>query len=182
MKMKAHLKTAAMAVALIWIVFLVDTILPLDLRHLGIRPRHLGGLIGIPLAPLLHGSLNHIIANTGALFVLLLLTLAAAPRQAASAIAVIVFLGGVMVWLFGSGRTVHIGASGLIFGLIGFLVCIGLFRKEWTALAISLLVLVLYGGALMSLLIAAPGISWSGHFFGFLSGVLAAWWMRGDKR
>jgi membrane associated rhomboid family serine protease len=181
-KITQHVKTAAMTVVCIWLVFLADWVLPVDFRGLGIRPREIGGLLGIPLAPVLHGSLAHLLANSGALFVLLLLTLAFSPRLAATAIGTIVLMGGGLVWLFGSGRTVHIGASGLIFGLIGFLVCMGLFRKEWTALVVSVLVLGLYGGALLSLLVATPGISWSGHFYGFLCGVLTAWWLRNSSR
>ena len=83
-----------------------------------------------------------------------------------------------MVWLVGRPETVHIGASGVIFGLIGYLMFLGLFRRNWKAVIISVVVTLFYGGALYSFLVYVPGISWSGHFFGFLSGVLAAWWVR----
>jgi membrane associated rhomboid family serine protease len=91
------------------------------------------------------------------------------------ALLTIMLLGGGLVWLFGRGGAVHIGASGVIFGLIGFLMTMGAFRREWTALIISAAVLILYGGAVQSLLVYIPGTSWSGHLFGFISGVLAAW-------
>ena len=82
---------------------------------------------------------------------------------------------------FGTANTIHIGASGLIFGLIGFLLFSGIFRREWTALFVSLAIGFFYGGALLSLLSVVPGISWSGHFFGFLAGVMAAWWTKANK-
>jgi len=83
-------------------------------------------------------------------------------------------LGGAMVWLLGRAGTVHIGASGIIFGLIGYLMCLGLFQRNWKALVISVVITIVYGGALYSLLMIVPGVSWSGHLFGFLSGVVAA--------
>jgi membrane associated rhomboid family serine protease len=94
------------------------------------------------------------------------------------AILIITLLGGGLVWVFGTANTIHIGASGLIFGLIGFLLFSGIFRREWTALFVSLAIGFFYGGALLSLLSVVPGISWSGHFFGFLAGVMAAWWTK----
>jgi membrane associated rhomboid family serine protease len=84
-------------------------------------------------------------------------------------------LGGLAVWLFGSASAIHIGASGVVFGLVGYLLFIGLFRREWVALAVSAAVFFFYGGALLSLLQLTPGVSWSSHFYGFLAGVLAAW-------
>ena len=97
------------------------------------------------------------------------------------AIGIISILGGGLVWIFGKANTIHIGSSGIIFGLIGFLMFIGVFRREWRALAASAVIFFLYGGALLSLFYTLPGISWEGHFFGFLSGVLAAWWTKSTK-
>lgn len=90
------------------------------------------------------------------------------------ALLIIMLLGGAMVWLLGRAGTVHIGASGIIFGLIGYLMCLGLFQRNWKALVISVVITIVYGGALYSLLMIVPGVSWSGHLFGFLSGVVAA--------
>ena len=159
-----------------WLVYFINFIVPVDLRYYGLRPRHLEGLWGILFSPFLHGNLNHLIANTGALFVLLLVSLSFSRMLTAIAVSVVVFLGGVLVWIFGKPDTIHIGSSGIIFGLLGFLLFIGIFRREKIALAVSLAIFILYGGALLSLFYHLPGISWASHFFGFLTGTLAASW------
>jgi membrane associated rhomboid family serine protease len=163
-------------------VYFLNYAVPVDLRLFGLRPRHVNGLWGILTSPFLHGNLNHLIANTGALFVLLVAALAYSRRLALVALLIISVLGGGLVWIFGKANTIHIGASGIIFGLIGFLVFIGLFRREWRAMVLSAGVFILYGGAILSLLDNLPGISWEGHAFGFLSGCLAAWWTKSRKR
>ena len=162
-------------VAILWVVFLVDLILPADLRVLGLRPRSIDGLFGIALMPFLHGNLRHLMANTGALFVLLLVGFSFSRKITFKALMIIWILGGLLVWLFARGNTVHIGASGIIFGLVGYLMMVGFFRRELIALVFSLLVFFLYGGSLITLFIHIPGVSWTGHFFGFLSGITAAW-------
>ena len=195
MKMQKNLKIAAAAVAVLWLVFFINHVTAIDLRLYGLRPRHLEGLLGILLAPFLHVDVAHLIANSGAFFVLLTVSLWFSRRLAIKALLIIIvmgsgvifgligflmFLGG-LVWLLGGSNTVHVGASGVIFGLIGFLMFLGAFRREWTALVISAAVLLLYGGALQTLLIYMPGTSWPGHIFGFISGALAAWWTRKER-
>jgi len=174
--MGQNIRFAAAAIAILWLVYCLNLILAIDLRLYGIAPRQISGLWGIPAAPFLHGDLQHITANSGVLFVLLAVALAYNRARAIKAVLTIMLLGGAMVWLLGRAGTIHIGASGVIFGLIGYLMCLGLFRRNWKAVLISLAVFLLYGGALYSLLTYVPGISWSGHLFGFLSGVAAAWW------
>lgn len=174
MKIRENLMIALAAVALIWAVYLLDLVLPLDLRMFGLRPRRLDGLWGLVFAPFLHGGLRHLTANSGALFVLLAISLSFDRKSAILALAIIALGGGGLVWLFGGGNTVHIGASGVIFGLIGFLLFTGIFQKNVKALAVSAAVFLLYGGVLLALFRYVPGVSWTGHFFGFLSGVLAA--------
>jgi membrane associated rhomboid family serine protease len=181
MRFKQALTAALAVVAILWGIHALNWVLPIELRNFGIRPRAFAGLVGIVGAPLLHGNLNHLIANTSALIVLLTATLAYSRTLAIAALAIIVGMGGLMVWVFGSASATHIGASGVVFGLIGYLLFIGLFRREWIALAVSAAVLLLYGGALLSLLRLDPGVSWSSHFFGFLSGAAAAWSTR-EKR
>ena len=181
-KARTNFETAIIAVVALWLVWLADVLLPVDLRQYGIRPLEVSSLPGILLAPFLHANLPHLIANSGAFFVLLLVSLSFSRRLTIRAAYGIILLGGSMVWFFGSPQTVHIGASGLIFGLIGFLLFAGFFRREWTALFVSVIVFLLYGGALLSLLTYIPGVSWSGHFFGFGAGVLAAWWTRRVNR
>ena len=182
MKIRQNIQTALAAVAILWLMFFINLALPIDLRLYGLRPRHLDGLAGILLTPFLHVDLRHLTANSGVLFVLMTVSLSFSRKLTFRALWIIVLLGGGLVWLSGNEGTIHIGVSGVIFGLIGFLMCLGLFRRDWKALVISLAIFVLYGGALQMLFIYVPGVSWTGHLFGFLTGVLAAWWMRKAKK
>jgi len=178
MNFKRAIKLALTMIVALWGIHALNWFLPIDLRYFGIQPRSMEGLVGIAAAPFLHGNLNHLIANSSALFVLLAAALAYNRKSAFAALAIIIGLGGLMVWVFASASAIHIGASGVVFGLIGYLLFVGIFRREWIALTVSAVVLLLYGGALLSLLRIIPGVSWSSHFFGFLAGVLAAWWTR----
>jgi membrane associated rhomboid family serine protease len=183
-----NIKTALTAVACLWIIFLLGIILRqfgfADIRSLGIRPREAEGLIGILFCPFLHGNIFHLLSNSFTLFVLILLSLIFFKKLTLPAIVIIILVGGGGVWAFAGGNTVHIGASGLIFGLIGFMISGGIFRRELKALLLSGVILFLYGGLLLTLPVRIPGISWTGHLFGFLSGVFAAWLTRsmGNRR
>jgi membrane associated rhomboid family serine protease len=94
----------------------------------------------------------------------------------------VTLLGGLGVWLFAGSFTNHIGASGLIFGYLGFVLARGLFERSLTWILISFMTLVLYGGLLFGVLPIHPGISWQGHLFGFFAGIGAARLMFPDKR
>ncbi|UCD82370.1 MAG: rhomboid family intramembrane serine protease [Desulfobacterales bacterium] len=181
MKIGQNIRVALGAMVILWLVFFINLVTAVDLRLYGLRPRNIDGLPGILFAPFLHGDLAHLIANTGAFFVLLVVALSFSRRLAVKALLIIIVMGGGLVWLLEGSNTVHIGASGVIFGLIGFLMFLGAFRREWTAVVISAAVLILYGGAVQSLLAYLPGTSWSGHLFGFMSGVLAAWWTKKER-
>ena len=165
-------------IAVLWAVFLVDWLLPVNLCALGIRPRELGGLLGIVLCPFLHANLKHLIANSVALFVLLSLSLTVGRLLTICALLYVLLISGGTVWLLGRAGTVHVGASGLIFGLIGFLAASGILRLEWRALAYAILALFLYGGSLFTLFENQPGVSWLSHVGGFIGGILSAWWLR----
>ena len=180
-RFQAGLQTTLFAITLLYCVYFINFFIPVDLRTYGIRPREIKGLWGIICSPFLHGNYEHLLANTGALFALLLAAFTFSRKLTLTAIFIIMVVGGGLVWVFGAANSIHIGASGVIFGLIGFLMFIGIFRREWKALVISLVICLLYGGALLSLLSVTPGTSWSGHFFGFLSGVMAAWWTKADR-
>jgi len=174
MRLRQNLFLSIYITALPWLVFVADTILPADMRQYGILPRDVAGIKGILFTPFLHGGLRHLVTNTGALFILLTVAFSYSRKLAAWALCIIVLGGGGLVWLFGDGSRVHIGSSGVIFGLIGYLLAIGVYRRDWKALLASVFAGLVYGSTLLSLLVHSPGISWSGHFFGFLSGVLAA--------
>jgi membrane associated rhomboid family serine protease len=175
-------RIALTVVAILWLVYVLNLFWVIDLRVYGIYPRRMYGLWGILFSPFLHYDLRHLMANTGAFFVLLILSLSFSKKLTIIAYAIIALLGGGLVWLFGSSDTVHIGASGIIFGLMAFLMFSGIFRRELKTLFLSLVVFFLYGGALYALFVFEPGISWTGHFFGFLAGALAAWWTKNEQK
>ncbi len=165
----------------IWAVFILDVILPIDFNQYGIRPRTLSGIFGVFLAPFLHGNLPHIISNSIPLFVLTLVLLVFYEKQAIGVILGIVVLGGFAVWLvadFFTPNTVHIGASGLIYGLAAFLILSGIFQRSFTALVISILVFLVYGGIFFYVLPVQPRVSWEGHLFGALAGCYMAYLFR----
>ncbi len=173
-----NVEIALICVALLWGVYLLNLILPFDLRNYGVRPRSISGLPGLLFAPFLHTGAGHLISNSLALAPLLFFSLAYSRKLTLEAVIFIALIGGGGVWLFGKSHTVHIGASGVIFGLIGYLMAVGLFRRELLALLVSIVVASYYGWALFSLFAVSPGLSWTGHFFGFAAGVLAAWLTR----
>ena len=162
-------------VALIWLVEVVDELVfhgALD--RAGIRPRTEGGLWGILFAPFLHLGVAHLIANTVPLLVLGWLVIVRGVRDFLWATLVVVLLGGLGVWLFGRPDTIHVGASGLVFGYLGYLLFRGLWERSAAAIAIALAAGFLYGGALWGVLPGQRGVSWEGHFFGLAGGAGAA--------
>ncbi len=162
-------------VAVIWVVELIDLfILRRALDGFGIRPRTGDGLLGILFAPFLHGGLGHLLANS---FPLLVLGWLVMLRRTADFLAVsllVMLVSGLGTWLFGGPNTIHLGASGLIFGYLGYLLFRGYFERSLVSIVLSIVVGLLYGSALWGLLPSRPGISWEGHLFGFLGGGLAA--------
>lgn len=180
MHVRKNVEIALICVAFLWMVYFIGLILPFDLRSYGIRPRTIKGLLGLIASPFLHSGLGHLVSNSVALAALLSISLMYSRKLTVEVVIISALLGGGFVWLFGSRNTVHVGASGVIFGLVGYLLAIGLFRRELLALAVSLVVFFYYGYTLFSLFVVLPGVSWSGHFFGFASGILAAWLTRRD--
>jgi membrane associated rhomboid family serine protease len=171
----AALRVLGGVVALAWAAELVDVVL-LDERldRYGIEPREREGLRGIVLAPLLHGGLGHLAANTVPFLVLGALVLLRTLRVFAVVTAVVVLVGGVGVWLVGDEGSVHVGASGVVFGYLGFLLLRGVLERTPGSVLVAVVVTVLYGGALAGLVPTDGSVSWEGHLFGFLGGLLAA--------
>jgi len=162
-------------IALLWAVELIDQVFWQGrLDGQGIRPRNLDGLWGIFWAPFLHSDWSHLWANTLPLLSLGWLILLRDLGEFLLVNGLVLLVGGLGTWVFGGPNTVHIGASGLVFGYFGFLLSRGYFEREFMAIALSVLVLVMYSGLLIGILPTHPGISWQGHLFGFLGGILAA--------
>ncbi|MFZ2447346.1 MAG: rhomboid family intramembrane serine protease [Syntrophobacteraceae bacterium] len=182
MQIQRSLAITLSCIAILWAVYFVGLVLPVDIRIYGIRPRRIDGLPGLIFSPFLHFGLRHLLSNTLALAPLLFFSLTYSIRLTMKAVIIIALIGGAGVWLFGQSHTVHIGSSGIAFGLIGYLLAIGLFRKELLAVLVSCVVAFYYGWVLYSLVAVLPGVSWTGHFFGFASGVLAAWSMKQERQ
>ena len=161
--------------ALLYAIEFIDVLDNNALDQDGIRPRTLDGLWGILWAPLLHYGWGHLIANTLPLIVLGFLALLAGIARGLAATGVIWLVAGVGTWLTGETNSVHLGASALIFGWLTFLITRGLFTRSLAQIAIGLVVLFVYGGLLWGVLPGAQGISWQGHLFGAVGGVIAAW-------
>jgi membrane associated rhomboid family serine protease len=161
-------------VGLMWGLEILDTFV---FRHgldtLGILPRNLIGLRGILFAPFLHGSFAHLAANTVPFIVLGWLIMAQSISNFVIVSAICLLVGGFGTWLFGA-TALHIGASGVIFGYLGFLLARYYFDRRLSSGLIALFVGFTYGSVLWGILPSLPGISWEGHLFGFLSGILAA--------
>lgn len=163
-----------LAVTILWLVFFIDIVYPGSFNEHGIVPRTREGFWGIFFAPFLHGNVQHLLSNSGPLFVLTLVLLMFYENLAFKVWTSSIFLGGFLVWIFGREAT-HIGASGLIFSLIGFFLGSGLFRGSFKSLFIAVAIFFLYGGILWGVLPNQEGISWEGHLFGAIAGGLIAW-------
>lgn len=162
-------------VAVAWVLEIGDLLVPgrwMD-SH-GIQPRTLSGLWGILFAPLLHGGLAHLMANTVPFLVLGFLVMLRGLGTFIGVSLLVMVMGGLLVWLLAPSNSIHIGASGLIFGYIGYLLARGYFERNFSSLGIAALVALLYGGAIWGVLPGQPGISWQGHLFGFLAGIATA--------
>ncbi len=170
-----RVKTVGSLLALTWGVQIVNATLGWSLTGLGIHPRTLMGLFGIFLSPFLHLGWAHLMANTTVFLVLASLLMLRGKQQFMAVSLVTMICSGLGVWLTAAPNSVTVGASGIIFGYLGFLLAVGVFEKKLVSLAVGLVVLFLYGGAIWGVLPGAAAVSWQGHLFGFLGGIFAAW-------
>ena len=161
-------------VAVMWILEIVDIVLGGALNSYGVRPHQLIGLRGILFAPFLHGGLGHLIANTIPFLILGWFVMLQETRDFFVVTGITMLVSGLGTWLVGSSNSVHIGASGIIFGYLGFLLARGYFERNIPSIFLSLIVGVLYGGGIWGIFPNQLGISWEGHLFGFIGGILAA--------
>ncbi len=177
-------------VALLYLIEIVDQLSGHSLDRNGIRPLETDGLKGVLFAPLLHADWAHLLANTVPALVLGFLVTLAGMSRFVWATAIIWILGGLGTWLIGDigscrMQTIHIGASGLIFGWLAFLLVFGWLTRHIWWIVTGLVVLVVYGGILwgaVPVLDRCGGVSWQGHLCGAIAGVLAAYWLSGPER
>lgn len=176
----------AIFVLVIWLIKIVDVFLGLDFRSWGVWPREITGLRGIIFYPLLHGDareegfqlfghFDHVFSNTIPLLVLGFILFHSYRKVALKVWAAIWVISGAAVWMFARG-SIHIGASGLVYGLAFFVFFSGVFRKDVRSIALALLVAFFYGGLVWGVLPLQAGVSWEGHLFGGLAGAMMAWW------
>lgn len=171
---KDHLFLLFGLLGIMWLAEVLDYMPFVDLDRFGIHPRSLLGLLGIVLAPFLHAGFGHLMVNSLPFVILGGFVLLGGTRVFWSVTIFVTLVGGLGVWLFADKFSNHLGASGLIFGYLGFLLARGIFEKSLTWMLISCAILVGYGGLLFGVLPIHAGISWQGHLFGFLAGVGAA--------
>jgi len=170
---KLALKTALWLTALLWLILFVDSVFGLDLRRYGLRPRSLEGLAGILTAPLLHGGAEHLFSNTLPLLISLTTLLYLYPKSAMRVIPVIWAGSGVLAWIVGRD-SLHIGASGLIYGMLGYVFVGGILRMDMRSVAVSVMVGFLYGSMIWGVLPIRPDTSWELHLAGAIMGVALA--------
>jgi membrane associated rhomboid family serine protease len=161
-------------VFLMWAAFYVEQFYGWPLSYFGIVPWTFMGLIGILTGPMLHGSLDHLISNTVPLLFLGTVLFFFYERIGRVVFFRAYFWTNIMVWLFGRHDANHIGASGVVYGLAFFLIFFGIFRRDFTSLLISIVVIMLYGGVIYGILPTDPRVSWESHFAGALVGIYTA--------
>lgn len=164
-------------IAVMWIVQIIQEFFHLQLGQFGLLPRDLHGVLGIFTAPFIHGSWSHLISNSIPLFVLGAMMLFFYPKTATKAIFWIYILTGVSMWLF-ARHVYHIGASGVVYGMVTFIFWTGVFRRNIKAIALGLIVAFYYGSLIWGILPGQEGISWEGHLLGALAGIFVAYWFK----
>lgn len=156
----------------LWVINFVNWQTGSKLNRFGIYPRHVVGLIGIPLAPILHGNFTHLLFNSVPLFFLGLFVMSLSLETFYYATAIITVLSGFSVWCIGR-RGIHLGASALIAGYFGFVLAIAYQKPTFTTLFCAAIAFYYFGGILLSLFPTEQKTSWEGHLTGFLSGIVA---------
>jgi membrane associated rhomboid family serine protease len=160
--------------AVMWVVEVINAIDDYRLDAQGIRPRVLDGLDGVLWAPFLHASWGHLLGNTVPFLVLGAVIALSGLARVAAVTAVVALVGGLGTWLIAPSNSVHVGASGVVFGYAAYLVARGFSTRRPLHLAAGAAVAVIWGTTLVSGLVPQDGISWQGHLFGALGGIIAA--------
>lgn len=157
-----------------WVLEIADALLRPSLDVYGIRPRDTEGLLGILASPLLHVGFGHLLANTVPFVVLGALVAAEGLRRFWQTTGIIVGAGGLGTWLIGVPGTVVVGASGVVFGYLTYVIARAFFARRLVDVLVAAVVVAIYGTLLFGVLPGAPGVSWQAHLMGALAGVLAA--------
>lgn len=168
-------RLVAILLAIMWVSEVVDQAFGgAHLDQYGIEPREPDGLVGIVASPFLHADFAHLLANTVPFAVMGVLIAFSGVVRVAAVTVIVAAVGGLGTWLIAPENTLHIGASGLVFGFGGYLVARAFFERKAIHILTAAVIAVVYGTALLGGLVPEEGISWQGHLFGLLGGVLAA--------
>ncbi|MDX2217238.1 MAG: rhomboid family intramembrane serine protease [Oculatellaceae cyanobacterium bins.114] len=165
-----------------WGISIFNVMVGGTLTQLGIRPRDPSGLLSIGFSPFLHADGNHLFGNTLPFIILGWLVLLQGIAAFYIVTVIVAIASGLGVWLFGRPNTNHLGASGVIFGYLGFLMVYAYFKNDAMTSVVSLFVGFFYWRSLLEIFPSQKGISWEGHLFGLLGGVLAAGWLPALQR
>lgn len=173
-EVKTQVTILGLLIGLMWAIEILDLFLGGSLNRFGIRPLSWVGLRGILFAPFLHANLVHLTLNTVPFAILGWLVMLRRTSDFFVVSIITMLVSGLGVWLFAPPLTNHIGASGVIFGYFGFLLSRGYFERSFGPIVLSIVVAMLYGGMIWGVLPTQIGISWQGHLFGFIGGIIAA--------
>ncbi len=179
LKIDLHILFPFLLTLALWVIFYLDKKENLSLAQFGVWPRSVDGLPGIVTHFFIHGDFNHILSNTISLLVLSLFLFVGYRQIAFPVFALMVPLSGFFLWLFGrdysnGANIVHIGASGVIFSLFGFLLLSGIIRKNKMMMAMTALVIFLYGYMIWGIFPLEKHVSWDGHLAGLFAGFILA--------
>lgn len=176
-ELRTIIKILGISLALLWVLEIVDVfVLGGALDAWGVHPRELLGLVGILTMPFLHGGFGHLASNTVAFLLFGTLVLMWGRREFFAVTLVSTLVAGAGVWLVGATGSVHVGASGVCFGYFGYLLARGFYERRFGSILLSVLIAVTFGSVLAGAVpgLNPPGISWEGHLFGLLGGILVA--------
>ncbi|MEL6390721.1 MAG: rhomboid family intramembrane serine protease [Bacteroidota bacterium] len=165
----------------LWIIHIFKVSTNFPMGNYGLLPREMSGAVGIFTSPFIHGSFQHLASNSVPLFVLTLLLLVFYRKIAFQSMLLIYVLTGIAVWSFARGNVIHIGASGVVYGLVSFVFWTGIFRRNIKSIMLALVMTILYSGYFLGVLPNQEGISWESHLFGGVVGIFVAYLMK-DRR
>ncbi len=176
----AGLKLVIGMVAVMWVLEIIDAVANHRLDEYGIQPREADGLLGILFAPFLHVGFGHLAGNTVPFLALGAGIALGGLMRVAIVTAIVGLVGGIGTWAIGPDNSVHLGASGLVFGYATYLISRGIFERNLIHLAVAAVVAAGYGGVLLGGLLPEQGVSWQGHLFGAIGGIIAARFLAPD--
>ncbi len=165
-------KTVLFIVFILWVILIIGFVFPIE--NFGIKPRTAAGLPGIIFAPFIHAGINHLITNSISLLILGSIFLTMERKLSFMLVLHIIIIGGFGTWLIGRSEYTHVGASGVVYGILGYLLTMGFFIRNLRAIIVSIVVFVLYGGAIWGIFPTMSFVSWESHLCGFVAGILTA--------